>query len=554
MSAPPGAAPPGDGQRAALRADIAALRRQNRLAETLPLLEAALRAAPGDADLHNELGLTLIHMNQASRALACFDAALRHAPRHAPALLNRGKLLEQLNRPGFAACYRQAVEADPALHEAQARLAATLETAGQRDAARQHYAAAAALVPPDSPQGQLYRTRLALLSPSLAESEAGLRDILAADPHAHAARAMLGKILAARGHFAAAETELTAALAGNPGDIALWFDVVRTRRLGPADAPLIARMQAARAVAAPVPARLRLLLALAKAQDDCGDFAAAAATLAEAGTLRARHFPLDRAALTALTDRQIGLFTPGFLARPGRVRVPDALPILIIGLPRSGTTLTERMLARHPRIVGAGELNFWENTGPGLLAALRPDAPADTAAPAAAYLARLRREAAPETRHVIDKNPFNYRWALLAHLALPNARIIHCRRDPADTALSIMLAALQPHKLFSSAPDDLRFAMQEYGRLMAHARAVLPADRFLELRYEDLVAAPEAQLRRVLAFCGLDFAPACLAPEADARAVLTASLWQARQPINTGSIGRARNYAALLAPFGAPAA
>lgn len=536
----------------ALRAQIVALRRQNRLAETVALLEEAVRLEPRNADLHNELGLTLIHVQQAPRALACFEAALRVAPRHGPALLNCGKLLEQFNRPGFAACYRAAVEADPDLHEAQARLASTLEAAGQREAARRHYAAAAALVPEATPAGQLYRTRLAMLAPDLVAAEAALRALLpAGEAAAHLApvRAMLGKVLAARGCFAAAEAEFLATLAANPADIAVWFDLVRTRRISGADAALIARMQAALGLAAPVPARLRLMLALAKALDDCGDYAAAAAMLTQAGALRAAQYPLDRAALTALTDRQIALFTPEFFARAGHRRVASPLPVLVIGLPRAGTTLTERIFARHPQIEGAGELNFWENTGRGLLASLEHGRDADAVAVAEAYLARLRQEAGPETRCVVDKNPFNFRWALLAHLALPGARIVHCRRNAADTALSIMLAALQPQKLFSAAPDDLLFCMQEYARLMAHLRRVLPPERFLELDYEDLVTQPEPQVRRLLDFCGVDFAPECLAPEADARPVLTASLWQARQAINPGSIGRAGRYAALLAPF-----
>ncbi len=433
---------------------VAALRQAGRLAETVPLLEHAVALAPTDADVRNDLGLTLVHLGQAPRALTCFEAALAVAPQHARALLNRGKVLEQLGRPGYADAYKRAVEADPTLAEAQARLASVLEQAGQRGAARTHYQQAAALAPAETAAGQLYRTRVAMTADTLAASEQELRALLAGQPDAPATLAMLGRVLSVRGDFAAAEEAFEQALRSNPAEIVLYFDLVRTRRIGPADGALIARMRQALEQPAPVPARLRLLLALAKALDDCTDYGGAAAALREAGTLRATHFPLNRPALRAHTDRCITLFTPAFLARPGHKRTASTLPVLVLGLPRSGTTLVERILGRHPAIAGAGELSFWEQAGPALLGTLQPNADANLTAQGEAYVARLRHAATHATALVVDKNPLNFRWALLAHLALPIARIIHCRRGAADNALSNMLAALQPQPLFSSAPDD----------------------------------------------------------------------------------------------------
>jgi len=150
------------------------------------------------------------------------------------------------------------------------------------------------------------------------------------------------------------------------------------------------------------------------------------------------HHPVDRAALSALTDRMIGLFTGAYLARVDHRRSPSDLPILAIGLPRSGTTLAHQILSRHSDVAGAGEVQFWDAAGPLALEAMRPGEAADLTSVAADYVARLGLQAGAATR-VVDKNPFNFRWALLVHLALPNARIVHCRRHPADTCLSIMM-------------------------------------------------------------------------------------------------------------------
>jgi hypothetical protein len=291
-----------------------------------------------------------------------------------------------------------------------------------------------------------------------------------------------------------------------------------------------------------------LRLALAHAFDDAGDYAAAMAETDQAGRLRARDHQMDRAALTALTDRMIGLFTRAYLARADHRGSPSDLPILVLGLPRSGTTLTHQILSRHPEVAGAGEVQFWDAAGPPALEAMRPGEAANLAAVASDYVTRLSLQAGAALR-VVDKNPFNYRWALLVHLALPNARIVHCRRHPADNCLSIMMTPLRPQPLFSMARDDLLFCLGEYRRLMAHVGAVLPSARYHELHYEALVTDPEAQTRALLNFCGLRFDDACLAPERNRHVVRTSSVWQARQPIYTGSVGRWRNYAPWLAEF-----
>jgi Sulfotransferase family len=130
----------------------------------------------------------------------------------------------------------------------------------------------------------------------------------------------------------------------------------------------------------------------------------------------------------------------------------------------------------------------------------------------------------------------------LLHLALPRARFIHCRRHPVDTCLSIFFESFGAVEGYASDRGDLVFAYRQYERLMDHWRRVLPPGRFTEVRYETLVANREAETRRLVEFCGLDWDDACLAPERNARVVKTASMWQARQPVYATSVERWRRY------------
>jgi hypothetical protein len=210
-------------------------------------------------------------------------------------------------------------------------------------------------------------------------------------------------------------------------------------------------------------------------------------------------------------------------------------------MPRSGTTLIERIVSSHPQVAGAGELGFWNAHAPALV-----DAPLDVIASRGGavrgdYL-HLLRTVGPEALRVTDKMPFNFLWVGLVHMVLPRARIVHCRRNPIDTCLSIYQTQFAQNWGFASDRADLAAYYRQYLRLMEHWRAVLPADRFAEVDYEDATRDPEATARRLVAFCGLPWDPACLSPERNPDAVRTASKWQARQPIYRTSVERWRSY------------
>ena len=161
----------------------------------------------------------------------------------------------------------------------------------------------------------------------------------------------------------------------------------------------------------------------------------------------------------------------------------------------------------------------------------------------------MLRAIAPKAARVTDKMPFNFIWAGLIHLAFPRATIIHCRRAAIDTALSIHQTHFHPGLAFPTGGAELVAYFRSYRRLTDHWRRVLPADRLIEVDYEDLTRAPEAVIRRIIAGCGLAWDDACLCPELNPRAVKTPSKWQARQPIYRKSVERWRRYEPWLGPL-----
>jgi hypothetical protein len=216
--------------------------------------------------------------------------------------------------------------------------------------------------------------------------------------------------------------------------------------------------------------------------------------------------------------------------------------VFILGMPRSGTTLVEQIVSSHPDVAAGGELPFWVERGAAWDADEIDPLSADGAARIAADYSAVLDGISTAAARVTDKLTFNFLWVGMIHALFPNAAIIHCRRHPVDTCLSIYTNLFQTPMPFAAERRNLVHCYREYLRLMAHWRAVLPADRFLEVDHEALVGDPDSVTRRIVAFCGLDWDDACLRPELNERPVRTSSLWQVRQPINRSRLERWRRY------------
>jgi hypothetical protein len=249
------------------------------------------------------------------------------------------------------------------------------------------------------------------------------------------------------------------------------------------------------------------------------------------------------------TDRLIARCTPELITRAPNLGSCDATPVLIIGMPRSGTTLVEQIVSSHPEVGAGGELNFWNERGAAWHRSGAAGIDTPFLAKAAVDYLRVLRAIAPRAARVTDKMPFNFLWAGLIHLAFPRAIIIHCRRTAVDTALSIHQTHFHPGLAFPTGGAELVAYFRSYQRLTDHWRSVLPADRFIEVDYEDLTRAPEPEIRRIIAACGLQWHDACLRPDRNPRAVKTPSKWQTRQPIYRNSVARWRRYEPWLGPL-----
>ena len=299
--------------------------------------------------------------------------------------------------------------------------------------------------------------------------------------------------------------------------------------------------------------RMEVSFRLAALHDAAGAPERAFAHAATANRLKGADF--DPAAYRALIDRLLANFDRAALARCPRAANRDERPLLVVGMPRSGTSLVEQILASHPAVFGAGEL-----TELGLLALATgadecayPESVARLDAPALDRLAdayRARLDAlAPGAARVVDKMWQNFEYLGFASLLLPGARVIWCRRDPADLGLSNYLLHFFGEGVpFAYDLDHIGRYTREHERAMKPWQSVLDLP-LLEVHYEALVAEPEAQIRRLVDFAGLPWHPGCLRFHETERVVRTASANQVRRPLYASSVGRHRAYARWLGPL-----
>ena len=523
-----------------------------RFTEALPFLRQAAWTNPADAAVQHDLGCICLQIGLLAEAVTAFEAALAANPRFAMASLRLGVARQaQGNAPAALAAYRRATELLPSLTEARFRAGALLETLGIREEAVALFRRAA-ISDPRSSLGRLCNVRALVAEDRDAEAERAVRQLLALDPGNATATDLLGTLLANAGRFDEARDCYDRATRAAPHLAGSYYDLARCRPITEADAGLLDRMRTAvAAVETPPEARLKVHLALGKAADDLEDPATAMLHFGAADALRSRLGSFDPAEAEARVDRLIARCTPAFVARAAALGRDDATPVLVVGLPRSGTTLVEQILACHPDVHACGELPFWTKRGTPWEQACADDVEASFIGAAAADYVELLRAAAPRAARVIDKMPLNIIWAGLIHLALPRATIIHCRRRPIDTALSIHRTYLNQHAAFPTGGTALVAMIRAVERLAAHWRAVLPADRFVGVDYEHLVNQPDPAVRDLLAACGLPWHDGCLRPEAKSRIVKTPSKWQVRQPIRAMPENGWRRYQPWLGELSA---
>jgi tetratricopeptide (TPR) repeat protein len=522
-----------------------------RFAEAVPGLREAAASQPDNAQIHVELGQLYLRVGQPALAIPPLRRALALDPRLATGYWRLGEALAGLGDvAGAIEALEAAVRLQPGLALAHYRLGLLHYDQGQSQVAADAFrrAARAGL----AGVGKLVaEARALILEGREADAEPLLRRAVRRDPRNGEAVGLLGGALAALGDFAEAAKCYEAALALSPRLVSAYYDLTRCRRITPEDQKLLDGMAAALETGLDDARRAKLLLARGKAFEDLGRYEEAMAAFDAAAVTRARLVPFDLDDFEAWVEGIVARYDAGLLARLAGAGSADRTPVVIIGMPRSGTTLVEQIVSSHPAAAGAGELAFWSlrSRMVGQEAAGHPDAPFLRRA-AADYLALLR-SFSPTAARVADKDPWNFFFVGLIHLAFPHAAIIHCRRSPIDTAISIHQTHFPTTRAFPTGGEALVGYYKIYERLMAHWRAVLPAGRMLELDYETLASDPAREIPRIIDHIGLAWDEACLRPQDNDRPVRTASVWQVRQPITRASVERWRRYEPHLGPLAA---
>jgi tetratricopeptide (TPR) repeat protein len=537
-----------------------------RLDEAVTAYRSALTQQSPFPEAHNNLGNALRRLNKLDEAIAHYWQAVQQRPGYLKALCSLAAALQERgNLVEAEACYRSAVTQHPEQAKAWHGLAVVQRELGDFEAAVASLRRAVAAGPEDLHARLDLGDWLADLGRA-DEARDCFHEVLRRSPTASDAEVGLARLARFGGDAAAADTHLAAALRITPDSVSALCAAM-DHEGETIDADLRSRTERlAEDERQPPRDRSRLHLALAGLLDRTGAYENAFWHLQRGNDLRRADLEsmgkgFEASVHAAFVDRQIATFTPELFGRSADFGNPSELPVFIVGMPRSGTTLCEQILASHPQVRGLGELQDVKTMArvlPERLAAnggrplpypecMRALDAAVTGPLVDAYLARIHGLAAGAAR-VTDKHPTNFRHLGLIATLLPRARVIHCRRDAMDTCFSCFKQDFDSPIPWAVALDAVGQYYRQYARLMRHWRSVLPVAP-LEFVYEEAIQDLEGVARRLLAFCGLPWDARCLHFHETERPVLTASRWQVRQPLYAGSVGKWRRYERHLGPL-----
>ena len=522
-----------------------------RLDEAAWSYRRVLHFRPDSVEAHNNLGNALRDSGRLEEAAASYRCAVAIRPDYAKLHNNLGNALLDLGRIEEAvASYSRALELEPDFAKAHSNLGSAFRELAKLDEAEASYRRALA-IRADSSEILTNLGVVQRLQGRADEAEASLRRALSIDPGAAPTITSLAELYADRGQFAEAENLYKKAYAGHPESAQAWAGLAALRKMTSDDSAWIKEAQ--RIAQRPLRPRdeAHLRYAMGKFFDDVQDYEQAFVSYRRANEIaKAYSPPHDRQHLARTFEFTTRLYDREWLDRAKVTSNSSSRPIFIVGMPRSGTSLAEQILASHPAVFGAGELSFWKTASLQVgSAALESGFDGSVLAKLADEYLQLLTGLSLDASRVVDKMPANFAHLGMIHAALPNARFIHMRRNPIDTCLSIYFQNFHVAHSYANDLEDLAHYHHEYQLLMQHWRSILPPSAILEVPYEALVADQETWSRKMLDFVGLPWDPACIDFHQTNRRVSTFSKWQVRQKISKTSVERWRNYAPFVGPL-----
>jgi tetratricopeptide (TPR) repeat protein len=545
-----------------------ALQRMKRFAEAEPSYRRAVELQPAFADGWNNLGTCLRELKRSEEAETAYRKALELGPHNPETLDNLALAVKDLDRfEDAAGLWRRALVIDENNYKLHLHYGSVLLDLCQLEEAAAAIERAMALNPNDADNVNMMG-RIAYERGEIESALTHYRRALEIKPDLADVYNNMGNVLKNLGQLEEAQDAYVQALRIDPNVAGAYTNLSDSKTFVSGD-PDLAAMEALAAKTEGLSRadRMQLDFGLGKAYADLKDYPRSFKHLLAGNAAKRATISYDENAAFEFFDCIEAVFTRDLVAQKSGGGDSSSMPIFVIGMPRSGTTLLEQILASHPIVHGAGELptlNDVTATICGLdghtisypefvptldAAALRQIGSNYVAAVREIAIRRSGEAKVGRVARITDKMPSNYYLVGLIHLAMPNAKIIHSMRDPVDTCISCFSKLFSAQQNHTYDLGELGRYYKRYERLMAHWRQILPAGSFLDVRYEDVVADLEGQARRILAYCGLPWDDRCLSFHRTERVVRTASAIQVRKPIYQGAIGRWRVYEEQLGPL-----
>ncbi len=522
------------------------------------ICQQILQKKPDHADSLHLLGVLTSQRGQFEQAVELISQAIELNPGVPDYYNNLGRLLYDQGRlEETMIALEKALQLKPDFYDAQKFLGIVFKDLWLLEDARAAFEKALNIRSDDAEIYDCLGLTLHLLR-EFDEAKYNIEKAIQIRPDYAPAYNNLAVVLQALGNFEEAKTAYDKALQLSPNNPNSIAGLAYLKKFTPADLEFIDRAESVLETLGESDSNIRLLyFALGKMLDDCGEFDRAFSHYEKANTLNREEYKLDPETEVQKVSVMIETFTPDLFEQCRGFGDPSRLPVFIVGMPRSGTSLVEQIIASHPQVYGAGELTQIGNISKTLHEYLNSDEQYPecmwqldkntTQSLVGDYLALLR-DYSNDTARVTDKMPANFVHLGLISILFPQSYIIHCRRDPLDVCLSMYFNNMAGPQGYAFRLSDVGYWYRQYERLMDHWKKYLPIP-ILDVHYEELVNDQKNISRDLTEYLELDWDEHCVSFHETKRTVLTASNWQVKQPIYNSSLQRWKNYEKFLGPL-----